>query len=130
MNYDVDRMAKIYNHVFSTPRNSPERTARLEALSEADQEALYDYDMGIRSGRIKEVEVKEEMAKERNYEWYKKMMESDESGTMQKVSQFAFECPALYAQYREKRQQELEQERRLHNRRLDENKHKNKVYKG
>lgn len=118
MNYDVGRIARIYNYVFSTPRNSPERTARLEALSEADQEALYDYDMGIRSGRIKKAEVIEEMAKERNYEWYKAKMNSEASGTMQEVSQFAFDCPALYTEYRNRYKAEQDEERRKHNYKL------------
>lgn len=119
MNYDVGRIARIYNHVFSTPRNSPERTARLEALSEADREALYDYDMGIRSGRIKKTEVKEIMADgTKSYEWYKRKMESEKSGTMQEVSQFAMQCPELYKRYREQYQAEKDEERRKHNYKL------------
>lgn len=119
MNYDVDRMARIYNHVFSTPRNSPERTARLEALSEADQEALFDYSNGILSGRIKQNKAEvEEMAGQRNYEWYKKKMSSEASGTMQELSQFAFDCPELYKQYRQQYQAEKDEERRKHNYKL------------
>ncbi|MCM1220011.1 MAG: hypothetical protein NC548_36530 [Lachnospiraceae bacterium] len=119
MNYDVGRIARIYNHVFSTPRNSPERTARLEALSEADQEALFDYSNGILSGRIKQNKVEvEEMSKERNYEWYKKMMERTDGESMREVSQFAFDCPALYAQCRERYQAERAEAQRKHNYKL------------
>ncbi len=129
MNYDVNRIARIYDKVYSTKPNSPERTAALEKLSEIDRENLFDYDMGVRSGRIKKTEVKEEMAAgQKSYEWYVSKMNSDESGTMQEVSQFAMQCPELYQQYRERHQQELRQEQTLKNRRLGENKHKNKPY--
>ncbi len=129
MNYDVNRIARIYDKVYSTKPNSPERTAALEKLSEIDRENLFDYDMGVRSGRIKKVEVKEDMAAgQKSYEWYVSKMNSDESGTMQEVSQFAMQCPELYQQYRERHQQELRKEQALKNRRLGENKHKNKPY--
>ncbi len=94
MNYDVNRIARIYDKVYSTKPNSPERTAALEKLSEIDRENLFDYDMGVRSGRIKKTEVKEEMAAgQKSYEWYVSKMNSDESGTMQEVSQFAMQYP-------------------------------------
>ncbi len=129
MNYDVNRIARIYDKVYSTKPNSPERTAALEKLSESDGENLFDYDMGIRSGRIKKMEVKEEMAAgQKSYEWYVSKMNSGESGTVQEVSQFAMQCPELYQQYRERHQKELRQEQTLKNRRLGENKHKNKPY--
>jgi len=130
MIYDVNRIASLCDRIYSTTKaRSPERTAALEKLSEADREAMYDYDMGVLSGRIKKVEVKEEMATgQKSYEWYVSKMNSDQSGTMQEVSQFAMQCPELYQQYRERHQQELRQEQALKNRRLGENKHKNKPY--
>ncbi len=72
MNYDVNRIAGICDRIYSkTKPRSPERTAELEKLSEADMAALYDYDVGVLSGRIKKVEVKEEMAAgQKSYEWY------------------------------------------------------------
>lgn len=53
MKRDYSYMKKIYDYVYSTPANSPERLARLAELSEEDSAALYDFDVGLLSGRIK-----------------------------------------------------------------------------
>lgn len=129
---DYRRIAKIYNYVFSTPRNSPERTTRLEVLSEADREALFDYSNGILSGRIKQnkTEVEEMADGTKTYEWYKKKREFNENGDMRELSKFCFDNPGLYDEYRNRYEAEQSEEMRLHNRRLTENTHKNKQYKG
>jgi len=117
MDYNPKRIARLYERVYSKPPNSKEREAELAKLSDEDNAALYDYSVGLLSGRIKKTEV-EEMAKQRNYEWYKKMMDSSESGAMRAVSQFSFDCPALYAEYRNRYKAEQDEERRKHNYRL------------
>lgn len=126
---DYTRIAKLHSKVFSTPRDSPEREQAYSALSEADKAAVFDYDMGIRSGRIKAVNINEQ---EENgtmtYEQFKQKSESDEKGVMQELSQFAIKCPETYSKYRERYQQEKDEQTRLHNRRLTENTFKNKPF--
>ena len=127
---DYTRIAKLHSKVFSTPRDSPEREQTYSVLSEAERAAVFDYDLGIRSGRIKAVKINEQ---EENgtmtYEQFKQKSDSDEKGVMQELSQFAMKCPELYQQYREKWQAEIAEQQRLHNRRLTENTFKNKPYK-
>jgi len=122
---DYTRIAKLHNKVFSTPRNSPER----EQAYSADRAAVFDYDMGIRSGRIKAVKINEQ---EENgtmtYEQFKQKSDSDEKGVMQELSQFAMKCPETYSKYRERYQREKDEQIRLHNRRLTENTFKNKQH--
>lgn len=48
-------MEKVYNYVFSVPPGA-ERNKRLSEISEEDNAKLYDFDMGLRSGRIKRPE--------------------------------------------------------------------------
>ena len=85
---DYARIAKLHNKVFSTPRDSPEREQAYSALSEADRAAVFDYDMGIRSGRIKAVNI-DEQGGNRNmtYKQFKQKSDSDEKGVMQELSQ-------------------------------------------
>ena len=126
---DYTRIARLHSKVFSTPRNSPEREQAYSALSEADRAAVFDYDMGIRSGRIKAVKINEQ---EENgtmtYEQFKQKSDSDEKGVMQELSQFAMKCPETYSKYRERYQREKDEQIRLHNRRLTENTFKNKQH--
>ena len=102
---DYTRIAKLHSKVFSTPRDSPEREQAYSVLSEADRAAVFDYDMGIRSGRIKAVKINEQ---EENgtmtYEQFKQKSDSGERGTLRELSKFAKESPELYQQYRERYQ--------------------------
>lgn len=126
---DYKRIAKLHNKLFSTPRDSPEREQTYSVLSEADRAAVFDYDMGIRSGRIEAVNINEQEEKgNMTYEQFKRKSESDEKGVMQELSQFAMKSPELYQQYREKWQAEISEQQRLHNRRLTENTFKNKPF--
>lgn len=129
MNYDVKRIARLYERVYSTKPNTKEREAELAKLSDEDNAALYDYSVGLLSGRIKKSGGNAEMEKEqRSYEWYKKKMDEADIGNMKIISQFSFECPALYQSYRERYMKEQDEQRALRNRQLGENKHKNKPY--
>lgn len=126
---DYTRIAKLHSKVFSTPRDSPEREQAYSVLNEADRAAVFDYEMGIRSGRIKAVNINEQEENgNMTYEQFKQKSESDEKGTMQELSQFAMKFPELYQQYREKWQAERSEQQRLHNRRLTENTFKNKPF--
>lgn len=123
---DYTRIAKLHSKVFSTPRNSPEREQAYSALSEADRAAVFDYDMGIRSGRIKAVNINEQEENETmTYETFKKKSDSGETGTMQELSQFAIKCPETYSKYRERYQTERNEQIRLHNRQLSDGKSSN-----
>ncbi len=111
---DYERMVKIYNYVYSTPKNSPEREARLAELSEADSAALYDFDIGLMSGRIKkpenqtkksEVCTMNKTRKIESYEDFKKALVK--SGTYQMLVEFKRSNPSLYEYY----QQRLEKEK-------------------
>lgn len=123
------RIAELHNKVFSTPRNSPEREKAYSALSEVDRTAVFDYDMGIRSGRIKAVNINEQEENETmTYETFKRKSDSGERGTLRELSKFAKESPELYQQYRERYHKEQGEQQRLHNRRLTENTFKNKPF--
>lgn len=126
---DYTRIAKLHSKVFSTPRNSPEREQAYSVLNEADRAVVFDYDMGIRSGRIKAVKINEQ---EENgtmtYEQFKQKSDSGERGTLRELSKFAKESPELYQQYRERYHREQNEQTRLHNRRLTENTFKNKPF--
>lgn len=126
---DYTRIARICKSVFSTKENSPEREKAVAALSEADRTAVFDYDMGVRSGRIKAVKSDgQEGNISMTYEQFKKKMNGDYKGQLREISKFAQESPELYKQYREKYHKEGSEQMRLHNRRLTENTHKNKPY--
>ncbi len=49
-------MVKIYNYVYSTFPNTPEREKLLAEIGEEDSSKLWDFYCGICSGRIKEPE--------------------------------------------------------------------------
>ena len=123
---DYTRITKLHNKVFSTPRNSPEREKAYSALSEADRAAVFDYDMGIRSGRIKAVNINEQEESETlTYAQYKKIMDNDCKGQLRELSQFSMENKELYRQYRDRYVQEREAERKS---RFTKNTFKNKPY--
>lgn len=126
---DYTRIAKVHKKVFRTKENSPERERAVATLSEADRAAVFDYDMGVRSGRIKPVKVDEREENESmTYEQFKKKMSGDYKGQLREISKFAQDNPELYQQYRERYHKEESEQMWLHNRQLIENKHKNKPY--
>lgn len=52
-------MKKVHDYVFSVPPGE-ERDKRLSEISETDNDALYDFSMGLLSGRIQEPKTKKE----------------------------------------------------------------------
>ena len=126
---DYKRISKLHHKIFSTPQNSREREQAMSVLSDADRAAVYDYDMGRSSGRIKEIEINEQEENgNMTYEQYANKMESDKKGTIQEISQFAMKSPETYRQYREQYMKEQQEELALRNRQLTENTFKNKPY--
>ncbi len=117
MDYDKKRIERLCNKTFNNPPNSRERMQALEKLSETDREKLFDYDMGVLSGRIQKPKQEKE-SESMNYEEFKKLSDSNESGTMLKLSQFAKRSPELYKQHRERYQQEQDRKQRDHNRKI------------
>lgn len=112
---DDKRVSQLHSRIFSTPARSPARDKAVSALNEADISALYDYDMGLRSGRIEPKTIEQEGAG-MTYTEFKRLSDSNESGTMRELSKFAMENPSLYEQHRAKYQEEYEQRLKLHNR--------------
>lgn len=129
---DNTKIAKLRKKVFSTPRNSPEREQAINSLSDEERKAVFSLEEDYMLGRITKKEIVE-MAQKGNeimtYETFKRKSDSGKSGTMQELSQFAMKFPELYQRYREKYQQEKDEQTRLHNRRLTENIFRNKPYK-
>ncbi len=128
---DYAQVAKLHNKVFSTPRNSPEREQAINSLSEVERAAVFSLEKDYMLGHITRKEIAEMAQKSSGtmtYEQFVKKSECDEKGTMQELSQFAMKSPELYQQYRERYQQEKDEQQRLHNRRLTENTFKNKPF--
>lgn len=105
---EFEHMEKIYNYVYSVPPGK-ERDKRLAEISEEDSARLYDFDMGLRSGRIKRPEnqnkEREEsgMNKEKkitNYDDFKKALVR--SGSYRTLCEFKQSNPELYKKYSEK----------------------------
>lgn len=106
---EYEHMYKIYQYVYSVPPNSPERERRLEEISPADNEKLWDFYSGLCSGRIKrpkpnkESEVKTTMNKEKkitSYEDFKKALVR--TGTYNMLCEFKRSNPEMYKHYTEK----------------------------
>ena len=119
--YDVERMERIYQYVYSTPPRSPERISRLAELSEADSAALFDYDMGCLSGRIKRPTIsnKEREGKTmntvkeiKNYEDFKTLWNKLDYHSLRVLHQ---RDPKLYESYKEQlRMEQLKKIRPLY----------------
>lgn len=111
---EYDHMYKVYQYVYSAPPNSSERERRLEEISSADNEKLWDFYSGLCSGRIKRPEPNKEsevngMNKEKkiaSYEDFKKAL--TRTGSYKMLCEFKRSNPELYKHYIEK----LEAERR------------------
>lgn len=56
---DYYHMKKVHDYVFSVPPGE-ERDKRLLEISKTDNDALYDFSMGLLSGRIQEPKTKKE----------------------------------------------------------------------
>lgn len=104
---EYNRMAKIFNYVYSTPPNTVEREKRLAEIGEEDASELWDFYLGICSGRIKAPEVagkEREMSiasgRERiaNYEDF---LTASRNGRYDLLCEFKRSNPETYACYAE-----------------------------
>ena len=128
---DYTRIAKLHNKVFSTPWGSMEREQAISVLSEADRTAVFNLEKDYMLGRITREDImamKQEGNETMTYAQFVKKSDSDERGVMQELSQFAMKSSEVYQRYRERYQQEKDEQQRLHNRRLTENTFKNKPF--
>lgn len=112
---DYSRMAKLHDYVYSTPANSPEREWRLNELNDADQAALYDYAVGLLSGRIKpeqqyEYHQEQKGSENMTYKKWKEVNKSSDLRDMNAAIDFRVQYPALENEYRQR--QKAEQEKR------------------
>ena len=109
---EYEHMEKVYNYVFSVPPGA-ERDKRLAEISKEDNAKLYDFDMGLRSGRIKKPENQSKeseesgMNKERkiaSYEDFKKAL--TRTGSYKTLCEFKRNNPETYKRYLEKMEAE------------------------
>lgn len=116
MNYDYAKMARLHDYVYSTPANSAEREKRLAELSDTEQEQLYDYKVGLLSGRIKPEEYHEHQQQqqkgneEMTYKEWKDVNRKNTIEAMNAAVDFKVNHPDIESRYRQ-RQQEEEQKR-------------------
>ena len=94
MKNDKVRVAKLYEKVFSTPVNSPEREQAYSTLSESDKTAVFNLERDCMLGRITRqgiAEMKQEGNETMTYAQYKKIVDNDCKGQLRELSQFAKE---------------------------------------
>ncbi len=118
--YNIKRMSKLYNQIFSTPKGSAERDRLAEGLSDEDSHSLYEYICDVSAGKIKHDtdDVGQEESGVMPYSEFKKLSDSGENGAMMTLSKLAMKSPEKYATYREKYQAERSEMLRQHNRRI------------
>lgn len=107
---DYGKMARLHDYVYSTPANSPERERRLAELSDTDQAALYDYAVGLLSGRIKPEQHNEYQQQKGNEEMtYKEWKEVNRKNTIEAMNaavDFRVNHPDMDSRYQQRQQEE------------------------
>lgn len=106
---DYKRMAKLHDYVYSTPPNSSERERRLNELSEADQAALYDYAVGILSGRIRKSDYEQE-DNSMLYEHWRRLKQSNDPQDFMDFINFGRLNPSIASDYENR--ERVEQKKR------------------
>lgn len=109
---DYKRISKVYHYVYNTPADSPEREKRLSELSDSDSEALYDFVVGLRGGRIKESDIREIQKgdKQMTYKEWRQARKSRYSRNLLEVAKFEKQNPYTVQSY--KKRMEDEQKKR------------------
>lgn len=109
---DYGKMARLHDYVYSTPANSPERERRLAELSDTDQAALYDYAVGLLSGRIKPEQYHEHQQQQQkgNEEMtYKECKDVNRKNTIEAMNaavDFRVNHPDIESRYQQRQQEE------------------------
>ena len=110
---NLERMGQLYDYVYSTPMDSPEREKRLAELSDTDQAELYDFAVGLLSGRISrpESEGKDDMNILSYQEWkhIQQQAQARQKGAGNTLWEFESKYPAIASEYRQRELQEQKQ---------------------
>lgn len=109
---EYEHMKKVYDYVFSVPPNSLERERRLAEISKEDNEKLWDFYVGLCSGRIKKPETINKESEERNmtYQEWKVATTRSFWRNRGEISNFEHQNPMTAREY--KRQLEEEKKKR------------------
>lgn len=109
---DYGKMARLHDYVYSTPANSPEREKRLAELSDSEQEQLYDYAVGLLSGRIKPEQYHEHQQQQQKgnekmtYKEWKEANRRNSVEAMNAAIDFKVNHPDIDSRYRQRQQEE------------------------
>ncbi|MCI9128010.1 MAG: hypothetical protein HFG28_12710 [Eubacterium sp.] len=112
---DYRHINKIYHYVYDTPADSPEREKRLSELSDSDSEALYDFTIGLMSGRIKESDISNVQKGDDNmtYKEYRTLKNRASYFDETKVFRFEKENPELATSYMIRMLRDAEKKRKI-----------------
>lgn len=109
---EYEHMKKIRNHVFSVPPGA-ERDKRLSEISEADSARLYDFDVGLISGRIREPKnrIKESegssMNNEKRIRSYQEFVKAwSRTSNYHRLVEFHRNFPEVYEDYMQRMERE------------------------
>ena len=101
---EYERMVKIYNYVYSTLPNTPEREKRLAEIGEETSGKLWDFYCGICSGRIKQPEhtnSEVDTMGEKKITSYEDFIKALRCGENNMLCKFRRNNPERYAYYAE-----------------------------
>lgn len=93
------RIARLYNKVFSTPPNSPERTRALAALSDEDNEKITTYHIALVNGNTQEISFPEQ---EMSYQEYVRLKRDRAAWNQVKVGEFERKHPDTAMEYQQR----------------------------
>lgn len=112
---DYRRINKIYHYVYDTPADSQEREKRLSELSDSDSEALYDFTIGLMSGRIRESDISNVQKGDGNmtYKEYRTLKNRASYFDETKVFRFEKENPELATSYMSRMLRDVEKKRKI-----------------
>lgn len=108
---ECEHLYQVYLYVFSVPPGT-ERDRRLVEISKEDNAKLYDFDMGLLSGRIKKPENQSKESEEQNMETKKISSYADFKSAWSRTSNYhrlaAFhrDFPEVYEDYMERMERE------------------------
>ena len=103
---DYNRMAQLHDYVYSTPADSQEREKRLAELSETDQVALYDFAVGLLSGRIKKSDYQQEDDGMLSFKEWKRIENSGSLKEMNRIIEFKMQYPLIASEYQHRKAEE------------------------
>ena len=107
---EYEHMMKVYSYISSSPPNSPQREKRLAEIGEEDSSKLWDFYVGLCSGRIKKPETinKESEAGNMTYQEWKVVATRNFWRNQGEISNFERQNPTMAREYKKR----LENERK------------------